>query len=338
MAYIKERENFGRCGSAKSSSIAKARQELANKRNEEIQSRDHCDRGKGTHTHDYGTGTHAHEQVVHFRRPQRSMGVASWDQEEKELHNWVTKRGHRGKLEYDRSASLPTRNEMKREKAQYDLRAYDGPFRYNVEPPLYGPPHLPYYYHAPPPVHYYPYGDRHDNPHYPRPPHRRHSPSRHHHPYNHSDSRCCYECGHSPPRHSYSPPERGNSPSRREHRHKEAPISNGDGLKAASMASYRAVLNQQIEEKRKREEREMEDKERFIRKIESEAAVYDPWGKPGAGAPLLDTSGNVITERGQMSKSFDQSSPRLTDEDRKKMQQLKHREELEEQVHIYSFV
>ena len=51
------------------------------------------------------------------------------------------------------------------------------------------------------------------------------------------------------------------------------------------MASYRAVLNQQIEEKREREEREMEDKERFIRKIESEAAVYDPWGKPGAGAP-----------------------------------------------------
>ena len=101
-----------------------------------------------------------------------------------------------------------------------------------------------------------------------------------------------------------------------------------------SAAALRAILDQQVREKKEREKKEKNEKEKLYRRIDAEAEVYDPWGKPGAGAPLTDPSGNLIAERGQMRKSFDGTSPRLSEEERKKMMQEKQRQELEEQVRL----
>ena len=66
--------------------------------------------------------------------------------------------------------------------------------------------------------------------------------------------------------------------------------------------------------------------------------MYDPWGKPGGGAPLTDALGNVVTERGQLRKSFDDKSPRVSEEDRKKLLQEKNKRDLEEQVGVVLFI
>ena len=88
-------------------------------------------------------------------------------------------------------------------------------------------------------------------------------------------------------------------------------------------STFQGILDQQMKEKRERE--------RFIKKMEED--TYDPWGRPGGGAPLTDATGNLVTERGLMRKSFDEStSPRLTEEEKKRMQQQKQKDELEKQM------
>ena len=108
--------------------------------------------------------------------------------------------------------------------------------------------------------------------------------------------------------------------------------------KEEKAAELRAFLNQQIREKKEREEREKQTWEKVYQRIEKEAEVYDPWGKPGGGAPLTDALGNVVTERGQLRKSFDDKSPRVSEEDRKKLLQEKNKRDLEEQVGVVLFI
>ncbi|XP_003384803.1 PREDICTED: trichohyalin-like [Amphimedon queenslandica] len=80
----------------------------------------------------------------------------------------------------------------------------------------------------------------------------------------------------------------------------------------------------------KKKEKEKRDRENFIKRMEDD--TYDPWGRPGGGAPLTDASGNLVTERGLMRKSFDELSPRLSDEEKKRLQQEKQKEELMKQI------
>ena len=94
--------------------------------------------------------------------------------------------------------------------------------------------------------------------------------------------------------------------------------------------TLRSILDEQVREKKEREQREKQKRENFILKVESE--VYDPWGKPGGGAPLTDATGNVVTERGLLRKSFDGTSPRLSEEEKKMLQQQRQREELQQQI------
>ena len=94
--------------------------------------------------------------------------------------------------------------------------------------------------------------------------------------------------------------------------------------------TLRSILDEQVREKKERDEREKQKRANFILKVESE--VYDPWGKPGGGAPLTDATGNVVTERGLLRKSFDGTSPRLSEEEKKMLQQQKQREELQQQI------
>ena len=68
------------------------------------------------------------------------------------------------------------------------------------------------------------------------------------------------------------------------------------GHRRAQQERQRAELQAQIEEKRQRDEaRKREVKEREARE-DAEAASYNPWGRAGGGAPLVDIAGNVQTD------------------------------------------
>lgn len=202
--------------------------------------------------------------------------------------------------------------------------------------PHYHPPHYPSYSHYPPPP----------------PPH-------HHKYYPSSDS---YHYGGNP----YLPPrrtdwsrggERSPSPSRahrREVRIADRHEENGDrsshkqssyfGPQATSnksdKASYQQELHRQIMEKKEREEQDRREKDRYFSKLEEDAKNYNPWGRPGAGAPLRDEKGNIVAGRG-LRKSVDGTSPRyvqLTEEEVKKITQEKHAQDLTEQVIINNII
>ena len=108
-------------------------------------------------------------------------------------------------------------------------------------------------------------------------------------------------------------------------------------------AAYQQELQRQIQEKKEQQERDKREKERYFNKLEEEAKNYNPWGKPGAGAPLRDEKGNIVAARG-LRTSVDGTSPRfiqLTEEELKKLSQEKHAQDLAQQVtsvycHTYS--
>ncbi|XP_038622387.1 centrosome and spindle pole-associated protein 1-like isoform X1 [Tachyglossus aculeatus] len=62
-----------------------------------------------------------------------------------------------------------------------------------------------------------------------------------------------------------------------------------------SVQAYQKDLEQQIKEKEERRKKEKEDLERYEAKMEAQRKMYNPWGKGGAGAPLRDEKGNLIT-------------------------------------------
>lgn len=66
--------------------------------------------------------------------------------------------------------------------------------------------------------------------------------------------------------------------------------------------SYREALKQQIQEQQERRRRETEEKERYEAQLEADMRSYQPWGRGGGGAPLRDSTGNLITDLKQMHK------------------------------------
>ncbi|XP_078361952.1 centrosome and spindle pole-associated protein 1-like isoform X2 [Oculina patagonica] len=83
--------------------------------------------------------------------------------------------------------------------------------------------------------------------------------------------------------------------------------------KKASQQAYQEELKRQMQERDAKKRKEKEDKERYDRKIEQEAANYNPWGKGGGGAPLRDSTGHLVANLRTLKQYNDQGvnvSPR----------------------------
>ncbi|KAM4621175.1 centrosome and spindle pole-associated protein 1-like isoform 2-T2 [Polymixia lowei] len=68
------------------------------------------------------------------------------------------------------------------------------------------------------------------------------------------------------------------------------------------MLSYKEALKQQIQERQERRRLEREERERFEAQLEADMKNHQPWGRGGGGAPLRDSTGNLITDLNQMHK------------------------------------
>ena len=198
--------------------------------------------------------------------------------------------------------------------------------------PYYYPPQYPPYHHYPPPPphahrYYPPPTDRYhyaDNPYLP--PRRRE--------WSKDDGR-----GQSPPRTHRREGRMLDRYEESDDRHYKRSSHSPQGSSGKSdKTSYQQELQRQVIEKRERDEREKREKERYFSKLEEEAKNYNPWGKPGAGAPLRDEKGNIVAARG-LRKSTDGTSPRftqLTEEELKKITQEKHAQDLSQQVRYHN--
>ncbi|KAK9517588.1 hypothetical protein VZT92_022947 [Zoarces viviparus] len=69
-----------------------------------------------------------------------------------------------------------------------------------------------------------------------------------------------------------------------------------------SVLSYREALNQQIQQQQERRRVEREDEERYEARLEADMKKHQPWGRGGGGAPLRDSTGNLIADLHQMHK------------------------------------
>ncbi|XP_072252333.1 LOW QUALITY PROTEIN: centrosome and spindle pole-associated protein 1-like [Leuresthes tenuis] len=66
--------------------------------------------------------------------------------------------------------------------------------------------------------------------------------------------------------------------------------------------SYRDALKQQIQEQQERRRLEQEERERYEAQLEADMKNHQPWGRGGGGAPLRDSTGNLIADLNQMHK------------------------------------
>ncbi|XP_035525773.1 centrosome and spindle pole associated protein 1-like isoform X3 [Morone saxatilis] len=66
--------------------------------------------------------------------------------------------------------------------------------------------------------------------------------------------------------------------------------------------SYREALKQQIQEQQERKLLEREETERYEAQLEADMKNHQPWGRGGGGAPLRDSTGNLIADLNQMHK------------------------------------
>ncbi|XP_073704413.1 centrosome and spindle pole-associated protein 1 isoform X3 [Garra rufa] len=64
--------------------------------------------------------------------------------------------------------------------------------------------------------------------------------------------------------------------------------------------SYKEELRKQIEERAAQKRVDREEKRRLEAELEASMRAYEPWGRGGAGAPLRDSTGNLITDLKQM--------------------------------------
>ncbi|XP_053179175.1 centrosome and spindle pole-associated protein 1-like isoform X2 [Scomber japonicus] len=65
---------------------------------------------------------------------------------------------------------------------------------------------------------------------------------------------------------------------------------------------YREALKQQIQEQQERRRLEIEEQERYEAQLEADMKNHQPWGRGGGGAPLRDSTGNLIADLNQMHK------------------------------------
>ncbi|KAM3612096.1 uncharacterized protein V6R79_002592 [Siganus canaliculatus] len=66
--------------------------------------------------------------------------------------------------------------------------------------------------------------------------------------------------------------------------------------------SYREALKKQIHEQQERRVLEREEMERYEAQVEADMKKHQPWGRGGGGAPLRDSTGNLIADLNQMHK------------------------------------
>ncbi|XP_042349771.1 centrosome and spindle pole-associated protein 1-like isoform X2 [Plectropomus leopardus] len=66
--------------------------------------------------------------------------------------------------------------------------------------------------------------------------------------------------------------------------------------------SYREALKQQIQEQQEQRRLEREERERYEAQLEADMKNHQPWGRGGGGAPLRDSTGNLIADLNQMHK------------------------------------
>ncbi|XP_016303835.1 centrosome and spindle pole-associated protein 1 isoform X2 [Sinocyclocheilus anshuiensis] len=64
--------------------------------------------------------------------------------------------------------------------------------------------------------------------------------------------------------------------------------------------SYKEELRKQIEDRAAQRRVDREEKHRLEAELEADMRAYEPWGRGGAGAPLRDSTGNLITDLKQM--------------------------------------
>jgi hypothetical protein len=69
--------------------------------------------------------------------------------------------------------------------------------------------------------------------------------------------------------------------------------------------AYMNDLNKQIEDNRIRKLREKEERENWERKKDEEIANYDPYGRPGGGAPIKAEDGSPIADIRYRSRMHD---------------------------------
>ncbi|XP_056335484.1 centrosome and spindle pole-associated protein 1 isoform X3 [Danio aesculapii] len=63
---------------------------------------------------------------------------------------------------------------------------------------------------------------------------------------------------------------------------------------------YKEELRKQIEERAAQRRADREEKQRLEVELEADMRAYEPWGRGGAGAPIRDSTGNLITDLKQM--------------------------------------
>ncbi|XP_065122780.1 centrosome and spindle pole associated protein 1 isoform X1 [Paramisgurnus dabryanus] len=63
---------------------------------------------------------------------------------------------------------------------------------------------------------------------------------------------------------------------------------------------YKEELRKQIEERAAQRRVEKEERRRLEAELEADMRAYEPWGRGGGGAPLRDSTGNLITDLKQM--------------------------------------
>ncbi|XP_041800014.1 centrosome and spindle pole associated protein 1-like isoform X2 [Chelmon rostratus] len=68
------------------------------------------------------------------------------------------------------------------------------------------------------------------------------------------------------------------------------------------ITSYREALKQQILEQQERRLLEREETARYEAQLEADMKKHQPWGRGGGGAPLRDSTGNLIADLNQMHK------------------------------------
>ncbi|XP_025754249.1 centrosome and spindle pole-associated protein 1 isoform X3 [Oreochromis niloticus] len=99
-------------------------------------------------------------------------------------------------------------------------------------------------------------------------------------------------------------PSRANIfPSERSRSARERILSYRDALKQQEAStSGNGELYSKIQEQQERRHQEREERERYEAQLEADMKNHQPWGRGGGGAPLRDSTGNLIADLSQMHK------------------------------------
>uniref|UniRef100_UPI003AAFF8AA centrosome and spindle pole-associated protein 1-like isoform X2 n=1 Tax=Centroberyx gerrardi TaxID=166262 RepID=UPI003AAFF8AA len=98
-------------------------------------------------------------------------------------------------------------------------------------------------------------------------------------------------------------PGAGMFPSERSRPIRERMLSYKEALKQqVGQTHYESSSRSAIQERQERRRLEREERERLEAQLEADMKNHQPWGRGGGGAPLRDSTGNLITDLNQMHK------------------------------------